>query len=96
MIAKAQKLLNHTPTKTYPYPIDGLQGLQGGSHYADTVCGHIHALALSAKNFHHLFFWKERRVSMAVLLETSKGDIVIDLFVDDAPITCKNFVKLCK
>lgn len=33
---------------------------------------------------------------MAVLLETSKGDIVIDLFVEDAPNTCKNFLKLCK
>ena len=26
----------------------------------------------------------------------SKGDIVIDLLVDDCPITCKNFIKLCK
>jgi len=34
--------------------------------------------------------------TMAVLLETSKGDIVIDLFVEDAPMTCKNFLKLCK
>jgi peptidyl-prolyl cis-trans isomerase-like 4 len=33
---------------------------------------------------------------MAVLLETSKGDIVIDLFVEDCPMTCKNFLKLCK
>ena len=33
---------------------------------------------------------------MAVLLETSKGDVVVDLFVDDAPKTCLNFVKLCK
>eukprot|EP00798_Chlamydomonas_sp_ICE-L_P032180 gene32180-16719_t len=33
---------------------------------------------------------------MAVLLETSKGDIVIDLHCDDCPIACKNFVKLCK
>ncbi|KAL6759755.1 cyclophilin-like domain-containing protein [Haematococcus lacustris] len=33
---------------------------------------------------------------MAVLLETSKGDIVIDLFVDDCPIASKNFIKLCK
>lgn len=33
---------------------------------------------------------------MAVLLETSKGDLVIDLYVDDAPLACKNFLKLCK
>lgn len=36
------------------------------------------------------------RPAMAVLLETSKGDIVIDLFCDDCPLTCKNFLKLCK
>ena len=33
---------------------------------------------------------------MAVLLETSKGDIVIDLHTDDCPIATKNFLKLCK
>jgi peptidyl-prolyl cis-trans isomerase-like 4 len=33
---------------------------------------------------------------MAVLLETSVGELVIDLFVDDFPISCKNFLKLCK
>lgn len=33
---------------------------------------------------------------MAVLLETSVGDLVIDLKVDDAPTTCENFLKLCK
>jgi hypothetical protein len=33
---------------------------------------------------------------MSVLLETSKGDLVIDLFVDQCPIACKNFLKLCK
>ena len=33
---------------------------------------------------------------MAVLLETSRGDIVVDLLVDDAPVACKNFLKLCK
>eukprot|EP00747_Dinoflagellata_sp_TGD_P111594 gnl/TRDRNA2_/TRDRNA2_171253_c0_seq17.p1 gnl/TRDRNA2_/TRDRNA2_171253_c0~~gnl/TRDRNA2_/TRDRNA2_171253_c0_seq17.p1 ORF type:complete len:349 (-),score=90.74 gnl/TRDRNA2_/TRDRNA2_171253_c0_seq17:398-1444(-) len=33
---------------------------------------------------------------MAVLLETSLGDIVIDLKVDHAPKTCLNFLKLCK
>jgi peptidyl-prolyl cis-trans isomerase-like 4 len=33
---------------------------------------------------------------MAVLLETSKGDMVIDLFTDDCPQTTRNFLKLCK
>uniref|UniRef100_A0A3Q3F6Z7 Peptidyl-prolyl cis-trans isomerase n=2 Tax=Labrus bergylta TaxID=56723 RepID=A0A3Q3F6Z7_9LABR len=35
-------------------------------------------------------------VSMAVLLETTLGDIVIDLFTDERPKTCLNFLKLCK
>ncbi len=33
---------------------------------------------------------------MSVLLETSLGDLVIDLFVKDCPKTCENFLKLCK
>ena len=33
---------------------------------------------------------------MSVLLETSLGDIVIDLHVDACPKTCHNFLKLCK
>ncbi|CCC13416.1 hypothetical protein SMACR_06914 [Sordaria macrospora] len=33
---------------------------------------------------------------MSVLLETSVGDIVIDLLVDYAPKMCENFLKLCK
>ncbi|KAK6430364.1 Peptidyl-prolyl cis-trans isomerase-like 4 [Oleoguttula sp. CCFEE 5521] len=33
---------------------------------------------------------------MSVLLETSAGDITIDLFVTDAPKCCENFLKLCK
>ncbi|KAH6849023.1 cyclophilin-like domain-containing protein [Alternaria alternata] len=33
---------------------------------------------------------------MSVLLETSLGDIIIDLLVDDAPKCCENFLKLCK
>ena len=32
---------------------------------------------------------------MSVLLETSVGDIVIDLHADRAPLTCDNFLKLC-
>lgn len=33
---------------------------------------------------------------MSVLLETSVGDIVIDLYTDECPMTCRNFLKLCK
>lgn len=33
---------------------------------------------------------------MSVLIETSSGDIVIDLLVDYAPRLCENFLKLCK
>ncbi|XP_017289596.1 peptidyl-prolyl cis-trans isomerase-like 4 [Kryptolebias marmoratus] len=33
---------------------------------------------------------------MAVLLETTLGDIVIDLFTDERPKTSLNFLKLCK
>jgi len=35
-------------------------------------------------------------VRMAVLIETSVGDLVIDLKVDHAPKACLNFLKLCK
>lgn len=30
------------------------------------------------------------------MLETSRGDLVVDLFTEDCPITTKNFLKLCK
>ncbi|KIK64950.1 hypothetical protein GYMLUDRAFT_56455 [Collybiopsis luxurians FD-317 M1] len=33
---------------------------------------------------------------MSVLLETSLGDLVIDLEVEKCPKTCENFLKLCK
>uniref|UniRef100_A0A3Q4BII9 Peptidyl-prolyl cis-trans isomerase n=1 Tax=Mola mola TaxID=94237 RepID=A0A3Q4BII9_MOLML len=33
---------------------------------------------------------------MAVLLETTLGDFVIDLFTEERPKTCQNFLKLCK
>lgn len=33
---------------------------------------------------------------MAVLIETSMGDLVIDLYVNECPNACKNFIKLCK
>ncbi|KAK4398717.1 Peptidyl-prolyl cis-trans isomerase CYP59 [Sesamum angolense] len=33
---------------------------------------------------------------MSVMIVTSLGDIVMDLFTDRCPLTCKNFLKLCK
>ena len=33
---------------------------------------------------------------MSVLLETSLGDVVIDLYCEEAPKACENFLKLCK
>eukprot|EP00962_Isochrysis_galbana_P017723 scaffold5098_cov112-Isochrysis_galbana.AAC.1 len=33
---------------------------------------------------------------MSVLLETSLGDIVIDLHTEQCPNACRNFLKLCK
>lgn len=33
---------------------------------------------------------------MSVLIETTLGDLVVDLFVKERPNTCKNFLKLCK
>lgn len=33
---------------------------------------------------------------MSVLIVTSLGDIVVDLHTDRCPLTCKNFMKLCK
>ncbi|ELU45810.1 peptidyl-prolyl cis-trans isomerase-like 4 [Rhizoctonia solani AG-1 IA] len=39
---------------------------------------------------------KSRENAMSVLLETSLGDLVIDLEVESCPRTCENFLKLCK
>lgn len=33
---------------------------------------------------------------MSVVIETTIGDVTIDLFVEERPITCKNFINLCK
>uniref|UniRef100_A0AC34QAW2 Peptidyl-prolyl cis-trans isomerase n=1 Tax=Panagrolaimus sp. JU765 TaxID=591449 RepID=A0AC34QAW2_9BILA len=33
---------------------------------------------------------------MSVLIETTIGDIVVDLFVKERPTCCQNFLKLCK
>ncbi|CAH0474152.1 unnamed protein product [Peronospora belbahrii] len=33
---------------------------------------------------------------MSVLIETTLGPLVLDLYVDDCPVACTNFLKLCK
>uniref|UniRef100_K4B670 Peptidyl-prolyl cis-trans isomerase n=1 Tax=Solanum lycopersicum TaxID=4081 RepID=K4B670_SOLLC len=33
---------------------------------------------------------------MSVMIVTSLRDITVDLFTDECPLTCKNFLKLCK
>lgn len=33
---------------------------------------------------------------MSVLINTSYGDLVVDLFCDDTPKAARNFLKLCK
>ncbi|XP_045451205.1 peptidyl-prolyl cis-trans isomerase sig-7 [Melitaea cinxia] len=33
---------------------------------------------------------------MAVVIETTLGDITVDLYLEQRPITCLNFLKLCK
>jgi hypothetical protein len=33
---------------------------------------------------------------MSVLIEMSTGEVVVDLFVEDCPVTTNNFLKLCK
>nr|SVE74290.1 EOG090X0971 [Daphnia barbata] len=33
---------------------------------------------------------------MSVILETTKGDLTVDLFIKERPKTCQNFLKLCK
>ena len=43
-------------------------------------------------------FYLENRLSakMSVLLETTMGDLVIDLYTESRPRCCVNFLKLCK
>ena len=33
---------------------------------------------------------------MSVLIETSRGDLVVDLFCDEAPVAARNFLRLCR
>lgn len=33
---------------------------------------------------------------MAVVIETTLGDLTVDLYLEERPKTCLNFLKLCK
>lgn len=33
---------------------------------------------------------------MSVVIETTLGDITVDLFIEDSPMCCQNFLKLCQ
>ncbi|CAK9815347.1 Peptidyl-prolyl cis-trans isomerase-like 4 [Anthophora plagiata] len=33
---------------------------------------------------------------MAVVVETTVGDFTVDLYTEERPQTCRNFLKLCK
>lgn len=33
---------------------------------------------------------------MSVVIETTVGDLTVDLFLKDRPRACQNFLKLCK
>ena len=46
------------------------------------------ASSISSHRFHLIL--------MAVLLTTSAGPLVVDLILEEAPLACKNFLKLCK
>jgi hypothetical protein len=35
-------------------------------------------------------------ITMSVYIETSIGDVVVDLYTDECPLATKNFIKLCK
>lgn len=39
---------------------------------------------------------KNKTDNMSVMLETSLGDLIIDLETERCPRTCENFLKLCK
>lgn len=45
-------------------------------------------------------FWYFHRITstrtMSVVIETTIGDITVDLFLKERPRACQNFLKLCK
>lgn len=67
----------------------------------DAFPRHVILVALYATLcFRKGFLWKRAvgfdDVAMSVYIETSAGDVVVDLFTDECPQACQNFLKLCK
>jgi cyclophilin family peptidyl-prolyl cis-trans isomerase len=42
------------------------------------------------------FLYPCHRCARSVLIETSLGELTIDLFFEETPLAAKNFLKLCK
>lgn len=55
------------------------------------MCQHCQATGLTPLSSHQLQF----PLGMAVLIETTYGDLTIDLYPEEAPLASKNFLKLC-
>ncbi|PIK52796.1 putative peptidyl-prolyl cis-trans isomerase-like 4-like [Apostichopus japonicus] len=60
-----------------------------------TVTSHV-PLAFDRGAFSQGGSFENRFLKMAVLLETTMGDIVVDLYPEERPRCCLNFLKLCK
>lgn len=46
--------------------------------------------------FHHFSFIIKLIFKMSVVIETTIGDITVDLYIQHRPQSCNNFLKLCK
>lgn len=62
------------------------------------LTSHVTGACDTVRTFPFVAWWGLLIVNwaMSLLLETSLGDIVIDLEVEACPKTCENFLKLCK
>ena len=52
-------------------------------------------LALTGVRLHRFAFGCYRPLTMSVLIETSAGDLVVDLLVDYAPKLCEKYEPSC-
>jgi len=54
----------------------------------------VSCFTLLSDNF--LWFETDEHFIMSVVIETTQGDVTVDLFLKERPKTCLNFLKLCK